>query len=248
MQLIPRWTSIAALAVALLPAGTSLAGSAQLYSWEAGLEGWTAANVTLANSPTLGVTDGAQSLLIDNLTSGFKNDAGVATVGSGTAFAGWSQAATAFAGGATDVKLEFDFSWDNTNATTDGFAQLGMFLNSTTGGYTQYGTGAFIQGNLLSTFPILGAQATTDGVTLTSIGQNRVHVAVPFVSVGVGPGSFFQIGFKSNGGWGGTTDWAIDNMKVTSAAIGVPEPSSVMIAGIAATGLVAAVRRRRSAI
>jgi hypothetical protein len=35
MQFNPRWTSIAALA--LLPAGTLLAGSAQLYSWEAGL-------------------------------------------------------------------------------------------------------------------------------------------------------------------------------------------------------------------
>lgn len=247
MQFIPRWTSIAALALALSPAGTLLAGSAQLYSWEAGLEGWTAANVTLANSPTLGVTDGAQSLLIDNLTPGFKNDAGVATVGSGPAFASWSQAAAAFGGGATDVKLEFDFSWDNTNATVDGFAQLGMFLNSTSGGYTQYGTGAFLQGNLLSTFPILGTQATTDGVTLASIGQNRVHVAVPFATVGVGPGSFFQIGFKANGGWTGTTDWAIDNMRVTGADIGVPEPSSVAIAGLAATGVGAAVRRRRVA-
>lgn len=247
MQFIPRWTSIAALTVALLPAGTLLAGSAQLYSWEAGLEGWTAANATLANSPTLGVTDGTQSLLIDNLTPGFKNGAGVATVGSGPAFAAWSQAANAFAGGATDVKLEFDFSWDNTNATSDGFAQLGMYLNSTSGGYLEYGTGAFLQGNLLSTFPILGTQATTDGVTLTSIGQNRVHVAVPFVTVGVGPGSFFQIGFKSNGGWGGTTDWAIDNMRVTGAAIGVPEPSTAIIAGIAASGIVTAVRRRRGA-
>jgi hypothetical protein len=229
---------LAASVIALLCSVQAFAGSAQLYSWEGGLEGWTAANATLANSTTLGVTHGSQSLLIDNLTAGFKNDAGVATVGSGPVFNSWSLAAAAFAGGAPDVKLEFDFSWDNSNATGEGFAQLGMFLNSTSGGFTQYGTGAFIQGNLLSTFPALGVQATTDGVTMTPIGQNRVHLAVPFTTVGVGPGTFFQIGFKTNGNWAGTTDWAIDNMRLTSAAI-VPEPSSLlltlgMIAGLAA--------------
>ena len=227
-------------------AAKAFAGSAQLYSWEGGLEGWTAANATLANSTTLGVTQGSQSLLINDLTSGFKNDVGVATVGSGPVFTAWSQGAAAFAGGAPDVKLEFDFSWDNANATGDGFAQLGLFLNSTSGGFTQYGTGAFIQGNLLSTFPALGAQSVTDGVTMTPIGQNSVHLAVPFVTVGVGPGTFFQIGFKSNGGWTGTTDWAIDNLQLTSAAI-VPEPSAFALALGTLAGVAVGKRRRAKA-
>jgi hypothetical protein len=224
------------------------AGTALLYSWESGLEGWTAANATLANSTTLGVTDGSQSLLLDNLTSGFKNDAGVATVGSGPAFLAWQQAATRLFAGDTDVKLEFDFTYDNANATAlPAFGQIGLFLNSTNVGFTQYGTGSLIGGNVGSDFPALGGDAVADGVTLTSNGPNSVHVAIPLgVRVGVGgPAStFYQIGFKTNGGWGGSVDWAIDDMVITGANI-IPEPATLALAAVGGLGVAAARRSRR---
>jgi hypothetical protein len=244
--------AVAAAASMLASTAATHAGTAVLYSWETGLEGWTAANATLANSTTLGVTDGSQSLLLDNLTSGFKNDAGVATVGSGRPFLAWQQAATRLFAGDTDVKLEFDFTYDNANATAlPAFGQIGLFLNSTNVGFTQYGTGSLIGGNLGSDFPRLEAAATTDGVTLTSNGPNSVHVAIPLgVRVGVGgPAStFYQIGFKANGGWGGTVDWAIDNMVITGANIvanPIPEPGTVALAAVGGLALAVSRRSRR---
>lgn len=234
----------------MLTAETSRAASAVIHSWEAGLEGWTAANATLANSTTLGVTDGSQSLLIDDLTSGFKNDAGVATVNTpGTqAFDAWNQAATRLALGDTDVKLEFDFSYDHTNATgLPAFGQIGLFLNSNAG-FVQYGTGQLIGGNLGADFPRLEALAVGDGATLVSTGPNTVHVAIPLgPRIGVGPGTFYQIGLKSNGGWGGTVDWAIDNLIISGANIvdnRIPEPGTMALALLGGLGL-AAVRRAR---
>jgi hypothetical protein len=244
--------ALAAMTSMLTSVATTQAASALLYSWEGGLEGWTAANATLANSTTLGVTDGLQSLLLDNHTSGFKNDAGVATVGSGPAFLAWQQAATRLFAGDTDVKLEFDFSYDHTNATDlPKFGQIGLFLNSTDVGFTQYGTGSLIGGNLGADFPRLEADALGDGVTLTSNGPNSVHIAIPLgVRIGVGgPAStFYQIGFKTNGAWGGTVDWAIDNMIISGANIidnRIPEPGTLALAAMGAMGLAAARRARR---
>lgn len=246
-----RFATVAALAVLASALSTCnlQAGVLPLYSWESGLEGWSAANATLANSTTLGVTDGSQSLLIDNLTSGFKNDAGFANA-SGAAYANWGAAAARIAAGDTDVKLEFDFSFDNANATNiPAFGQLGLFVNSTGVGFKQYGTGAFLQGNVGSTFPALGAASVTDGVTLTNTGVNRFHVAIPLgptKSLNIGPpvgGHFYQVGFKSNGGWGGSVDWAIDNMVVTGAAI--PEPNSMLLGGLGTVVSLILGRRRR---
>ena len=244
-----RFAALTVLAVGAISAGQLHAGVLPLYSWESGLEGWSAANATLANSTTLGVTNGAQSLLIDNLTSGFKNDAGFANA-SGAAYTNWGKAASRIAAGDTDVKLEFDFSFDNANATNiPNFGQLGLFVNSTGIGFKQYGTGAFLQGNVGSTFPALGAASVTDGVTLTNIGANRFHVAIPLgptktlnIGAPVG-GHFYQVGFKTNGGWGGSVDWAIDNMVLTGAAI--PEPSSILLGGLGTLSSLALGRRRR---
>jgi hypothetical protein len=241
------------------------AGDALLYSWETiddpgtvpddGLEGWTAANATLVNAVGFGNTDGLKSMLIDNLTSGFKNDVGVATVNSGPAYNGWSQAGTQIAAGDTDVALEFDFTFDNSNgnSSTGFFMQLAMFVNSTAGGFRQYGTGQFIGGNIGSSFPTLEAAAINDGVTMTGAGATR-HIRIPMnaavassdgagLNVGApSAGSFYQIGFKSNGGWGGTVDWAIDNMRVTGANI--PEPASIVLVALGLSAML--VGRRRS--
>jgi hypothetical protein len=189
-------------------------------------------------------------MLLDNLTSGFKNDVGVATVGSGAAYNGWADAGTRIAAGDTDVKLEFDFTFDNGSVTTDGFAQLAIFVNSTLGGFKQYGTGGFIGGNASSSFPSLDPAAVADGVTLTGSGNTR-HVAIPMgptksLTVGApGAGDFYQIGFKSNGGWVGTVDWAIDNMRITGANIGVPEPGTLTLISLGMAAFIFG-RRRES--
>jgi hypothetical protein len=223
-----------AVAAACIVASSARVTCAQLlYSFEDGLDGWEAASATLTNSTTLGVTDGAQSMLIDNLPSGFNNDTGHIrhNSGSGNEFNIWDTAARAIAGGDTDVKLELDFSWDHAAVTSPAWAQLGIFVNSSaappfSNGFLQYGTGALIIGNMGADFPALHQFAINDGVTMTSLGENSVRIAIPMgvaqaQSDGNGlhimPGTFYDLGFKTNGGWDGTVDWAIDNVRITGA-------------------------------
>jgi hypothetical protein len=211
-----------------------------LYSFETpDADGWEIITTPVPTSTTLGVTDGAKSMLIDNLGPNFNNDVGHVThgAGSGNHFTIWDTAAMAIADG-RNVKLEFDFSWDHTN-TTPAWAQLGIFVNSTGANFRQYGTGALIGGNINGSepdiFPRLAAPAIADGVTLTPLGPNSIHLAIPMnpavatdadgLNIGGGPAgtNFYQMGFKTNGGWGGTVDWAIDNVRITGA---VPPTSS----------------------
>jgi hypothetical protein len=244
----PGWFIVVAL-VATFCGATAQAANSLLYSWEGSLEGWTAANATLVNATGFGNTDGAQSMLLDNLTSGFKNDAGVATVGSGSQYLAWGEAGTRIAAGDTDVKLEFDLTFDNGSATA-AFAQIALFVNSTGVGFKQYGTGGFIGGNIGSSFPSLDPAAVTDGVTMTGAGNTR-HLAIPLgptKSLNIGApsgGSFYQIGFKANGSWGGTVDWAIDNMYLSGANIGIPEPTSIALVALGMSAML--MGRRRSA-
>jgi len=218
---------VSILALGLVAMGTNCARAQLLYSFESGLDDWSATSATITNSTTLGVTDGLQSMLIDNLPSGFNNDAGHVTHGSGNAFNAWNAAAAAIAAGKTNVKLEFDFSWDLTNVTGPAaYAQFAMFVNSTGAGFKQYGTGGLLGGNVgtgaVGLFPRLDPAAITDGVTLTSLGSNSLHLAIPLgptksLNIGGGAGNFYQMGFKTNGGWGGTVDWAIDNVRLSGA-------------------------------
>ena len=80
-----------------------------------------------------------------------------------------------------------------------------------------------------STFPELHQFAITDGVTLTSLGTNSVRIAIPMgLTQAQSDGNglqhhaavhFYQMGFKSNGGWGGTVDWAIDNIRISGVQV-----------------------------
>ncbi len=197
-----------------------------LWSFEPDLEGWSAANATLTQS-TFGATEGSMSMLMDDLTSGFKNDVGKtgnfngSTAGFENAFDLLSVAADEIAAGKTP-NFEFDFTFDLSNVTADAFMQLGMYINSDAG-FSQYGTGDFIGGDTNSSFPTLtGGLADSDGMTITPTAvPNQYHAVVPLgptLKLGQGSG-FFDIGFKSNGAWSGTADIAIDNIRLT----GLPE-------------------------
>lgn len=214
--------------------GVKVSSAQLLYSFETpNADGWTILGVPAPTSTTLGVTDGSKSMLIDNMLSGFHNDEGLRTTGSGNDYGIWNDAALAIAAGNTNVKLEFDFSWDHTSMTSAGFAQLGIFVNSTGANFREYGTGALIGGNINGVepdiFPRLAAPAIADGVTLTTLGPNSIHLAIPMntaatsdgqgLNIGSGSGNFYQMGFKTNGGWGGTVDWAIDNVQITGVQV-----------------------------
>jgi hypothetical protein len=208
--------------------------SLSLCSTGSALEGWSAADVTLTADGVLGATDGPTAMHLNGLTSGFKNDVGFSgNIVSGSVFDALNLVGAALGGGATDVTLEFDLAVDRTSVTSGTFGQLGMFMNSTGDGWREYPTGNFIGGNLLTDFPILtGGQAETDGATIVTTGTNQYHVTVPLgPTLKVSTGTFFQIGFKSNGNWGGTVDFGIDDMRVTGTGVGdtqlytwVPDP------------------------
>ncbi|MCA9230638.1 MAG: PEP-CTERM sorting domain-containing protein [Planctomycetales bacterium] len=242
---------LGSLAIALSLCTTGGAATLQLYSFETGLEGWSAANATVTADGLLGVTDGSQALHINGLTSGFKNDVGFSgNIVSGPAFDALNDAAAAIAGGATDVTLEFDLGKDTSGVTVNQYVQLGIFVNSTGVGFKQYGTGSFIGGNATTSFPNLYATASSQGATISNTGAGQYHVSVPLgpsVALNIGVGTFFQIGFKSNGGWTGTMDLGIDNITVSGSTVGIPEPGSMALVGIAGLFSVGTVRRRRRA-
>jgi hypothetical protein len=214
--------------VATLAAG---AGAQPVFSFENGLEDWTAANATLSQSP-FGATDGSSALLISGVGGGFLNDIGMtgnfgpATAGRAAAFQTFATVAEEIAKG-KNPKLEFDFKVDLSAATgLPAWGQIGLFVQSLdiggVGGFDQYGTGAFISGNFGSTFPELAAQAVTDGVTLTNIAPDQYRVAIPLgtgktlslSSVAAG-NTFYNMGFKANGGQGGSVSYGIDNIRFT---------------------------------
>jgi hypothetical protein len=208
------------LALSLSLCSTGHAADLPLFSWESGVEDWSAADVTLTADSILGVTDGLQSMRLSGLTKGYKNDIGYITFNgySPDPFAAMNQAAAAIAAGVTDVTLEFDLAVDAAGVTEDNWAQIGMWVGSTGVGYLDYGTGDFLGGNASSTFPLVYNQALADGATIVNTGGNQYHVAVPLgPTLNIGEGSYFQIGFKSNGGWTGTMDLGIDKMVISSS-------------------------------
>lgn len=227
-----KCVSATGLAV-ILCAASGVQAQPAIFSFEnaSDITPWTIGSTQTLVQSSFGATDGASALLIDNVTSGFKNNIattpnfGPATEGFAEAFAAFDLAGSVIGGGGTP-KLEFDLAWDF-SAATDGFIQLGIFVNSSTdggGGFKGYGTGSFINGNSgFGSWPALGGGATADGAVLTSTGPTSVHVAIPF-----GPtktltlsnaSTFFDLGFQSNGSWGGTVDFAIDNIKFTGVPV-----------------------------
>jgi hypothetical protein len=202
-----------------------------MFSFETGLEGWSAANADESVGP-FGATDGTQALQLANIGPGFLNDIGLNASISPTSF---PEAFRQFSLAAAEVvagnrpKMEFDFTLDASTATGPAFMQLAMFINSTAG-YKDYGTGGLIGGNLGEDFPRLDTLAATHGATLDNTGPNRYHVAIPLRTVAEAPGinqglaldipagvpsHYFQLGFKANSGYTGTVKYAIDNIRFT---------------------------------
>ena len=207
---------LASAVIALFLSANSWAANIQLYSWESGLEGWSAANATVTADGVLGVTNGLQAFHINALTPGFKNQIGFSgNIVSGPVFDALNNVGTSLQGGATDITLEFDLAIDKSLVTANGFGQISLFMNSTGVGFKEYSTSNFIGGNVLTSFPQMSGSSATDGATIVSSGNDQYHVTVPLgPTVTIGPGTFFQIGFKSNGGWTGTMELGIDNMTV----------------------------------
>jgi hypothetical protein len=224
--------SVAAMVAMFALTATAADARAQaLFSFEDGVQGWTAANATLSQSP-FGATDGSSALLIGGVAGGFLNDIGTtnnfgpATPGRELAFQTFSTVADEIAKG-KNPKLEFDFKVDLSAATgLPAWGQIGLFFNSHdlggVGGFDQYGTGALIGGNFGSTFPALDPQAVTDGVTLTNIAPDQYHIAIPLgtgktlsLSTVAAGNTFYNMGFKANGGQGGTVSYGFDNIRFT---------------------------------
>ena len=225
------------LALAAL-SGLTMVSFAQeaIFSFEDDLQGWYSSSGVSLTRSTLGATDGTMSMLLDNVTPGYKGtaartgDFGPTTAGFEDAFIAFNLAASVIAAGGTP-KLEFDLAWDFSAATT-GFIQLGLVVNSSNdntapvnpGGYRDYGTGNFINGNSgFASWPALGPEAVTDGVVLSMTGASSAHVSVPFSPDRVlsisDPSTFYHLMFQTQGNWTGTVDFAIDNIKFTGVPI-----------------------------
>lgn len=218
------------LAVAVCLAATGAKAQPPVFTFEEpeDLDPWLIQSTWPLTRSSFGATDGNSALLLDNLTSGFKNNVattpanwGPATPGLTEQFNAFALAASVIASGGTP-KLEFDLTWDF-SAATDGYIQLGLFVNSSAG-FKGYGTSAFINGSSgFASWPALGTASANDGTTLTLTSPNSAHLAVP---IGTGktltlasPSTFYDIGFQSQGNWGGTVDIAIDNIKFTGVPI-----------------------------
>lgn len=210
--------------------GTSaLRAQAPIFSFEEGITPWTAADGTISQSE-FGATHGTYALLMDNVTPGYKNvlaqtgNFGPTAEGMSEVYQAFNLAANVIAGGGTP-KLEFDFTWDFSAVTVSNWIQFGMVINSQSG-WREYNVGKFIVGNadINSPNPLsLDALATGDGVTMTSLSANSAHLSVP-----IGPGKVFDfvpnstwydLRFKSNGGWEGTVDFAVDNIRFTGVPV-----------------------------
>ncbi|HMO84895.1 MAG TPA: hypothetical protein PKC18_08260 [Lacipirellulaceae bacterium] len=252
-------TRLALAAAAIAAAAASPAQAALIASFETGLQGWFAtAGVATATTSSFGATHGAQALLIDNLTAGTKQypartpQFNASTADFTTVYPIFSQAGAQMAAGLFPT-LSFDLTMDFSNVTANGFFQISPLFNSNSfagppaiGGFRQYGTGSFLTGNTNAALS-LGVAAVNDGVVMTVLGPDQYRFSIPLgagKSMSLAPAStFYTLAFQTNGGWQGTVDVAIDNVRLDL----VPEPTS---AGLGAAALLAAslarpLRRRR---
>jgi hypothetical protein len=224
------WRRATAAALVAAVGLVSQAHGQAIWSFETGLEGWSAVNAVLTQT-TNGATDGTMAMQ-SAAPGNFQNDIGT-TLNFGPDRAGFEDAFAKFDLAATEMaagrfpNLEFDLKIDTSMSGTTGvFAQLGLFTNSHSlgglGGFTQYGTGGLIGGNIGSDFPRLDAPAVADGVTLTNTGPDQYHLAIPMgmgksisLSTVAAGNTFYDIGFKSNGGYTGTIKYIFDNIRIT---------------------------------
>ncbi|HEX6961804.1 MAG TPA: hypothetical protein VF175_08060 [Lacipirellula sp.] len=204
-----------------------------MFSFEEGAQGWVSGQTPNpgVSTSTFGATEGTMALHITGVPGGFQNDIGRSELITATsrpeAFAQFELAAAEVAAGRRP-QLEFDLTIDPGTATpVPTWLQLGMFLNSR-GGYKDYGTGGLLGGNLGDTYPVVESLAASHGVTLTNIGANQYHVAIPMrlpsevpggnqgLSLASGEFPYYEIGFKSNGGvTSGSFNYGIDNIRWT---------------------------------
>lgn len=224
-----RMLANAALTTFLLFAGmTQCQAQDPFFSFEDGISPWLPQNGSVVQS-SFGATHGNSAMLFDNVVGQYKTivrsgNFGPNTAGYGDAYAAFNSAASALAGGRTPM-INFDLTWDLSQVTTPSWFQLGMVVASQAG-WREYGTGSLIVGNADPALPnpfSLGALATSDGATLTSLSPNSARVTIPF---GEGKtfnmvqnSTYYDIWFRSNGLWEGSLDLAVDNFHFTGLPV-----------------------------
>jgi len=271
-----RSLRIAALSAAVLSlTGVTVMGQTiPLFTFEIN-EGATLANPHGgANSTTgldgavggVGITQGAQAFIINDIPPA--NDSTelsyqMSSSGVGEEANNYNAFVSAYNAivSGFDVYLTYDYGYDATGVTTQGFFQPGIALNSDQG-FSERRFGNLLEGNIGpgGNFPILDAGAAAGGATMTVLDPSNfatgdmrgvIRVRIPVGTAGdlellnIGPGGnathdFFQIFFHSQGGWQGTQDWSIDRVGFDV----IPEPASLAISAFGLVAL-ALLRRRR---
>lgn len=208
-----------------------------------------AANSSAGLGGGFGVTEGTQALVVNNAPA-VQNPVWQTTVsGSDTAeslsnYQAFRSAITALESG-QNVTFNFDYSYDFTNTTTGGFFQPGLIFNNSGGGYqSNLAYGGLAGGNVRSfaDFPAIGPAAQAGGGTLTIldpidyvsdfVGSLRMSIPVGLpgsgkpIIIGVdaanADNSYFQFAVNTNGGFGGTANYAFDNIHFNAAATAQP--------------------------
>lgn len=158
----------------------------------------------------------------------------------------FQQVVSALQSGRT-ATLSYDFSYDFTNVSSGGYFQPGVVLNSAGGGFSAQWFGALLRGDVqpgpaAEVFPSLNAGATAAGVTMTVldplnystndlVGTVRVNIPVGLSGSGkpllIGPdatpaNSYYAIEMHMQGGYGGTADFAFDNVVFNLPSVAQP--------------------------
>lgn len=213
----------------------------------------------------VGITEGSQALIVNDVPAANSDNfiayqfTSADTGEAGANYAAFNAAEAAMDAG-LDVFLSFDFGFDSSGVTSSGYFQPGVAVNSDAG-FSELRFGKLLEGNIgptSTTFPTLDATTAAAGVTMEILdpmdspgGDPRgvVRVVIPIDNDGskplnIGDGgdgvnNFFQFQLHRQGGWQGTIDVSLDRV----GFIVVPEPASLVLAGIAVC--TAALARRR---
>lgn len=196
-----------------------------------------------------GITEGTQAFVVNNATASERPVWQTTVSGSDTGeslanYQAFRSAVSALQAG-QNVTFNFDFSYDFTNVTDGAFFQPGLIFNNSGAGYqSNLAYGGLAGGNVRSygDFPFIGPAAQNGGGTLTVVDpvnytddlKGTLRMSIPVGLPGSGKpimignntdnadNSYFQFAFNTNGGWGGTANYAFDNFYFNAVSPNTP--------------------------